>query len=94
MRYFETYLGDGAYAYLGEYQDVVLYTSNGIEETNRVVLEPMVMQTLLEWFERVKKAMAGPPEISTDPESAGDEPESPDPSDAQSGPSTPSTDET
>ena len=54
----EDYIGDGAYVYLTPYQDVVLYTSNGIEETNRVVLEPPVMRAFERWQVRVKQEVA------------------------------------
>ena len=33
MRRYESYIGDGAYVYLGQYADVILYTSNGIRST-------------------------------------------------------------
>lgn len=59
MRYFEQYMGDGAYAYMNEARQVVLYTSNGVEETNEVVLEPEVLEMFLNWAftlpERIKK---------------------------------------
>lgn len=42
----ETYLGDGAYLRTIP-QGFELYTSNGIEETNRVVLEPATLSALL-----------------------------------------------
>jgi hypothetical protein len=36
--YTKTYLGDGAYAYIDEIQNVVITTENGIATTNRIVL--------------------------------------------------------
>lgn len=47
----ETYLGDGAYAYIDPYGGVVIYTSDGISETNRVVLDPVVLATFVRWLE-------------------------------------------
>ncbi len=54
-RRFEHYVGDGAYVYLDAEGCVVLYTSNGIRETNRVVLEPEVLLSFEQWVERVKR---------------------------------------
>ena len=45
------YLGDGAYVEL-EGDVVVIYTSNGIERTNIVYLEPSAVQYLMEWLSR------------------------------------------
>lgn len=47
------YLGDGAYMTHDGYH-IVLYTSNGISETNRVCLEPTVLQKFLDELARVK----------------------------------------
>ena len=65
-RNLETYLGDGAYAYLAEYGDIILYTSNGITETNRVVLGPYEMQAFSEWIKQVEEFRKGP-ETASDP---------------------------
>lgn len=54
-RLHETYLGDGAYVYLDRMDAVVLYTSDGIRETNRVVLEPKVLFTLVQWLRQHKE---------------------------------------
>ncbi len=43
----KVYLGDGAYAEFDEFGDLVLTTEDGIRTTNRVVLEPGVLVTLL-----------------------------------------------
>jgi len=40
------YIGDGAFVEF-EGENTILTTSNGIEETNRIVLEPEVMATFL-----------------------------------------------
>lgn len=45
------YIGDGVYVELTE-QGIVLTTENGIEETNRIVLEPEVCQGLTRYMER------------------------------------------
>jgi len=44
------YLGDGVYADL-EYGDIVLTTENGYETTNRIVLDPVVLDALLRYAE-------------------------------------------
>ena len=56
-RAFEDYLGDGAYVYLDQYGAVVLYTSNGIETTNRVVLEAEVLAAFTRWLDRVQQEL-------------------------------------
>jgi hypothetical protein len=45
------YLGDGVYAEL-EDERIILYTSNGRTQTNRIVLEPEVLRVFLEWLPR------------------------------------------
>lgn len=47
------YLTDGVYAQKGAYLgEVVLTTENGMEVTNRIVLEPAALQLLTGWHER------------------------------------------
>jgi hypothetical protein len=53
-RFIEVYLGDGAYVYLNAAGQVILYTSNGISETNVVALEPEVLKAFLHWIEQTK----------------------------------------
>ena len=50
MRRYEIYLGDAVYVYLGEYADVILYTSDGIAQTNTIVLEPSIVEALQNWI--------------------------------------------
>lgn len=55
----KTYLGDGVYAEM-EGTDLILTTSNGMKVTNRIILEPDVLDRLNQylhmWFlERNKK---------------------------------------
>jgi len=45
------YLGDGVYIEM-EGLDVVLTTSYGIDETNRIILEPKVLNNLNEYLKR------------------------------------------
>lgn len=52
-RRFEDYLGDGAYVYVSEFGEVVLYTSNGYRETNTVVLDQTCMAAFDRWRKRV-----------------------------------------
>ena len=44
------YLGDGLYA-KWEGNRLILYTSNGIQVTNTVILEPEVLQALMKFLE-------------------------------------------
>lgn len=44
------YLGDGAYCGK-EFGDIVLYTSDGLNRTNTVVLGPAEVKALLVWLE-------------------------------------------
>lgn len=53
------YLGDGVYAEVTEYGDLVLTTSDGIRDTNRIVLEPEVLAALLRYVERIRAERAG-----------------------------------
>jgi hypothetical protein len=53
----ESYLGDGAYVYHDGF-GVVLYTSDGIRETNRVVLEPNVLAEFKRWLMHTERAHA------------------------------------
>ena len=43
------YIGDGAYVDI-DGDCVILTTSNGVETTNRIVLEPRVLQTLMRYL--------------------------------------------
>jgi hypothetical protein len=47
------YLGDGAYVEMG-YGDIVLTTSDGIRDTNRIVLGPYEVSNLIRWIERMQ----------------------------------------
>lgn len=55
----KVYLGDGAYA---EWDGAawVLTTSNGIRDTNRIVLEPEVMAALEAFVASMREAKAAP----------------------------------
>lgn len=44
-----TYLGDAVYAELDEWGCIILTTENGLSVTNRIVLEPHVMDALVRW---------------------------------------------
>lgn len=51
----KAYLGDGVYLQQGVYQgEVVLTTENGLQETNRIVLEPEILQSLLDRLREMK----------------------------------------
>lgn len=51
----KTYLGDGVYIELDEFGSVVMTTSDGIRDTNTIVLEPEVLASFIEWLRIVKK---------------------------------------
>ncbi len=57
-RFEEDYLGDGAYVYMSPSRDVVLYTSNGIHETNVVVMEPSVLAAFERWITLIGEMLA------------------------------------
>jgi len=48
----KTYIGDGVYAEFDGY-GVVLTTENGIEETNRIVLEPEILAYFLKFVKEL-----------------------------------------
>jgi hypothetical protein len=48
-----TFLGDGLYADFDGY-NVEIFASNGIIRTNRVFLEPCVLEAFLRWVEALK----------------------------------------
>ena len=48
-RHFERYIGDGAYVYYDGYH-VWLYTLDGTRETNRIALEPRVLDIFKRWL--------------------------------------------
>jgi len=49
----EIFLGDGAYVeWTGN--EFIVYTSNGIERSNQVFLEPMHMRRLIEFYNEVE----------------------------------------
>jgi len=49
------YLGDGVYAEEDYAQQIRLYTSNGIKVTNEIYLEPMILEQLVKFAQRVWK---------------------------------------
>ena len=52
----DVYLGDGVYARWTDWGDLVLATSDGLSETNTIVLEPEVLRNLLRYLEARKAA--------------------------------------
>lgn len=53
-RSMETYLGDGVYVYVETGGDLIwLYTSDGMRETNRIALEPEVLEAFYLWGQHV-----------------------------------------
>ncbi len=53
------YLGDGAYVSFDGYA-VVLTTEDGLNTTNRVVLEPEILSHFEEWVERLRCDLTTP----------------------------------
>ncbi len=58
MQEFKEYLGDAVYADFDGWF-VVLTTGYGLKETNRICLEPDVMEAFLAWIIRLKDTAAG-----------------------------------
>ncbi len=55
MTNFREYLGDGVYAtYDGGDGTIVLTTENGVDVTNTIVLEPVVMLALMDWLLKIR----------------------------------------
>lgn len=48
------YLGDSVYAFIDGIS-VVLVTKNGIEESNRIYLDPEVVKNFLAYIEKIKR---------------------------------------
>lgn len=48
------YIGDGCYVDYDGYS-LVLTTSNGLDDTNQIVLEPEVFRALSEYADRVRR---------------------------------------
>ena len=51
----KTYVGDGVYLEYDNDGDFILTTENGLEITNRIVLEPEVWRSLAKEAERMKR---------------------------------------
>lgn len=46
----ETYLGDGVYVGFSPIEQIVIYTSNGLDITNKVYLNEYTLYSLLKWI--------------------------------------------
>jgi hypothetical protein len=57
----KTYLGDAVYAEIDRAGDLILTTEDGIQDTNRIVLEPEVLHNLETWLEAAREAAARGP---------------------------------
>jgi hypothetical protein len=51
---FAEHLGDGAYVRLARTGEIEIYTNNGIEDTNVVVLDRFALTNLEEWIEKLR----------------------------------------
>jgi len=49
------YLGDAVYVDMDQFGSMVLTTSDGMQDTNTIVLESEVIRALLRWIEANKK---------------------------------------
>jgi hypothetical protein len=58
-RHLETYIGDGAYAYVAEYRSLVFYTSDGVSEKNRVEIDVGDIDNLMRWLGSAVKIAKG-----------------------------------
>jgi hypothetical protein len=56
----KSYLGDGVYGAVDGFGSIILTTEDGISVTNRIVLEPEVLDTFLRYLERLKAAVLIP----------------------------------
>lgn len=43
------YLGDGVYVDYSEFGEIILWTENGIDITNKIILEPEVYAQFVKW---------------------------------------------
>ena len=57
-RHMERYIGDGAYVYLDDCANVVLYTSDGVTETDRVVIDVGHVAMLNRWLSEMHEYVA------------------------------------
>jgi len=53
------YLGDGVYAQIEDYGDLILTTEDGVRVTNRIVLEPAVLLSLLKFVKASPDTSSG-----------------------------------
>ncbi len=54
----KVYLGDGVYAQWYKWGEIILTTEDGVSTTNSIVLEPSVVNALLEFIERSEEKQA------------------------------------
>lgn len=47
----ERYLGDAVYVFIDESDNVWIYTSDGVTESNHIMLEPAVNMAFVRWME-------------------------------------------
>lgn len=50
----KTYLGDQVYAEFSRWGELILTTDNGERTTNRIVLEPQVIQSMNRYLDRAR----------------------------------------
>ncbi len=55
QKHHKAYLGDAVYAYFDGFS-IILTTENGVRADNTIVLEPDVVQSLIEFVERLRAA--------------------------------------
>lgn len=47
------YLGDSVYADISEYGELVLTTENGVEASNKIIMEPEVLNNMFRYLQRM-----------------------------------------
>ena len=54
---YKQYLGDSVYAEYDENGQIILTTENGLDVTNKIYLEPEVLQALVRYNEYIKEML-------------------------------------
>lgn len=52
------YLGDAVYIEVNRFGDIILTTEDGVNVTNRIVLEPTVLEAFENYLRRLRRELA------------------------------------
>ena len=52
------YLGDAVYCEVDRFGDIILTTEDGVNVTNRIVLEPTVLEAFENYLRRLRRELA------------------------------------